>query len=464
MRGASGLEGLRATIARYVAGRGLPKVWRTPDDAEIRRILLDWVESQRQSLGIVVGLVGPAGRRVLGHGVCAIDDTAPLDGRTVFEIGSVTKVFTALLLADMACKGEVRLDQPVADLLSATTHVPARGRQITLQDLATHTSALPPLPTNFAPADAGNPYADYTQQQLEAFLADYALPYDIGRKHAYSNLGAGLLGHALARHVGTDYGSAIRTRICVPLGLEDTVIALSPEQVARLAPGHDRALEPTSNWDLPTLAGAGALRSTADDMLTFLEQAMDLQPSPHRAAFDTLLTVRHLADGPMEAALGWHVLRAGKREIVWHNGGTGGYRSFVGFDPTAKAGVVVLTNAANDAGCDDIGFHLLTGRPLAKLKPPITRTTVRLGEAELAGLSGEYKFGGALTLYITVEGSRVMAQLTGQPEFEIYPESPTHFFWKVVDAQLTFERRPDGQATGVKLHQAGRILRARRGA
>lgn len=411
-----------------------------------------------------MGVIDPAGRRIVAEGRRATDDNGALDGTTVFEIGSMTKVFTALLLAQMQGEGEVRLDQPVAELLPPDVTVPSRGRrQITLTDLATHTSALPGLPTNFAPADPDNPYADYTVEQLHDFLAGYALPYDIGRKHVYSNLGGGLLGYALARRAGSDYEAAVRARICGPMGLVDTVVTLNPALKARMAPGHNLAQEPSKNWDLPTLAGAGALRSTAGDMLTFLAQAMGLRPSPLRAALDTLLTVRRPAGGPMEVALGWHVARAGRSEVIWHNGGTGGYRSFFGFDPVAKIGVVVLANLANDAGCEDIGFHLLTGRPLAKLKPAVVRKAVVLHPSELEGLDGQYKFrGAAITMTVTVQESRVVAQLTGQPALDIYPESPTRFFWKVVDAQVTFERGADGHATGLTLHQAGRNLKAHR--
>lgn len=462
-----GLGALFAAIARTGWAQGLPRAWATPDDEAIRRILKDRIEVQRQGVGIVVGVVDASGRRIVAEGARAKGDPAPLDGRTVFEIGSMTKVFTGLLLAEMAAKGEVRLDQPVAQLLPADVKVPARGgRQITLVDLATHTSALPGLPANFAPKDAANPYADYTVAQLYAFLGEHALAYDIGGKYAYSNLGAGLLGHALARRAGGDYEAVLRRRALAPMGLDETTIALNPSARARLAQGHDATLEPVGGWDLPTLAGAGALRSTAEDMLDFLAAATGLAPSPLKPALDAMLAVRRPAGAAiMEVALGWHVAKAGGREVVWHNGGTGGYRSFFGYDTRSKVGVVVLTNVANEVGGDDIGFHLLTGRPLAKLAPTLARTAVTLAPEQVAGLAGRYVFGsGPASLTVTVAGSRVHAQLTGQPAFEIFAESPTAFFWKVVDAQATFERGPDGRALAVTLHQAGRNQRAQRAA
>lgn len=199
-------------------------------------------------------------------------------------------------------------------------------------------------------------------------------------------------------------------------------------------------------------------------MLTFLAAAMGLSPTPLRGPLDAMLTVRRPADSPvMQIALGWHVARAGGREIVWHNGGTGGYRSFFGYDPAAKVGAVVLTNAANEVGGDDIGFHLLTGRPLAKLKPAATRMVVALTPAQAAGLAGVYRFSkGPASLTVTAEGARVFAQLTGQPAFEIFPESADRFFWRVADAQATFERGADGRGVAVKLRQMGRDQRAQR--
>lgn len=463
VRRSFGLGALFAAIARTGWAQGLPRTWATPDDATIRGILKTRIETQ--GVGIVVGVIDASGRRIVAEGVRAQGDSAPLDGDTVFEIGSMTKVFTGLLLAEMAGKGEVRLDQPVADLLPSGVRVPSRGgRQITLVDLATHTAALPGVPTNFDPKDPSNPYADYSADQLYAFLADHQLAYDIGGKYAYSNLGAGLLGHALARRAGGDYEAVLRERVLARIGLSDTPITLNAAMRGRLARGHDAAREPVGPWDFTTLAGAGALRSTGNDMLEFLAAAMGLAPSPLKPALDATLAVRRPADSAiMEIALGWHVARAGGREIVWHNGGTGGYRTFFGYDRGSQAGVVVLTNLANEVRGDDIGFHLLTGRPLAKLSPMVARRAVTLAPEQVAGLAGRYVFGsGPASLTVAVEGSRVRAHLTGQPAFEIFAESPERFFWKVVDAQATFERGPDGQAVAVILHQAGRNQRAQR--
>jgi D-alanyl-D-alanine-carboxypeptidase/D-alanyl-D-alanine-endopeptidase len=435
--------------------------WKLPSDAEIAALLAARLDQQRQGVGIVVGVIDASGRRIVSHGVRAKGDARPLDGDTVFEIGSMTKVFTSLILADMVRKGEVKLDDPLQKYLPADVRVPERGgKQITLVDLATHTSALPSLPDNFKPKDAENPYADYTLDQLWTYLNGYTLTRDIGVQYAYSNMAVGLLGLALTWRAGApDYETLVRTRVLRPLGMKDTAITLTPPMKARLAPGHTASLEPAANWDLPVFAGAGALRSSANDMLTFLAAELGFRDTPLKAAMvDEYTLVRRKAGGPMDVALGWHIAKFATGEIIWHNGGTGGYRTYFGFDPRLKIGAVVLTNAATPAGGDDIGMHLLAGRPLQVIDPPPPpRVAISLPPEQLSGLVGRYQFAGTpAVMTVTQDGGRLFAQLTGQSAYEIFPESPVAFFFKVVDAQLTFERGPDGRAAKVVLHQLGR--------
>ncbi|HEX7183098.1 MAG TPA: serine hydrolase domain-containing protein, partial [Thermoanaerobaculia bacterium] len=330
-----------------------------PDSAAIRGILQDRIDNKKQSVGIVVGVVDKNGRQVVGYGKLGQDRGREPDGDTVFEIGSITKAFTAILLQDMVERGEVRLDEPVAKYLPKSVKVPARdGKEITLLHLATHTSALSRLPDNMNPADLNNPYADYTVEQMYDFLSRYSLPREIGAQYEYSNLGAGLLGHVLALKAGTDYESLVKKRIAGPLGMNSTGVKLSPELGARLAQGHNAAGQPASNWDLPTLAGAGALRSTVNDLLRFVAANLGLTKTPLTPVLQKTHATRHDTSIPDVAiGLGWHVLKKHDSEIAWHNGGTGGYRSFLGFDKAKGIGVVVLSNSESDI--DDIGLHLL---------------------------------------------------------------------------------------------------------
>jgi len=172
---------------------------QVPSDVEIRKILADRIGVENLGIGIVVGVIDSNGRRVVGYGSLAKNDRRHLDGDTVFEIGSMTKVFTSLLLMDMTRRGEVALTDPVSKYLPASVKVPERNdRKITLADLSTQSSGLPRMPTNFAPKDDTNPYADYSVQQMYDFLSGYQLTRDIGSQYEYSNLGVGLLGHALS--------------------------------------------------------------------------------------------------------------------------------------------------------------------------------------------------------------------------------------------------------------------------
>jgi serine-type D-Ala-D-Ala carboxypeptidase/endopeptidase len=432
-------------------------------DSEIREILVDRIDAQHQSVGIVVGLIGPAGRRIIAYGQLEKGDARALNGDTVFEIGSATKVFTSLLLADMVQRGEVALDDPVTKYLPPGTKVPERnGRSITLVDLATHTSGLPRVPANLMPKDPANPYADYSVAQLYQFLSTYQLTRDIGSKYEYSNLGGGLLGHVLARRAGMDYEALVRSRICDPLGMTSTRITLSPDMKARLAAGHNQGMETVANWDLPTLAGAGALRSTANDLLTFLAANLGYTKSPLAPAMAAMRNVRRPTDqAGLEVALGWHVFTTGGREIIWHNGGTGGYRSFMGFDPQTRIGVVVLSNAGTVAGVDDIGRHLLDPSvPLAK--PRKEHQEVSVDPKLFDQYAGLYQIVPNVNFTITRDGTHLFAQLTGQGRAELFPEGERDYFYKVVDAQITFVTDASGRATELILHQNGRDQPAQR--
>ena len=432
-----------------------------PSDAEIRKILVDRIDVQHQSVGIVVGVIGPEGRRVIAYGSLEKGDARPLNGDTVFEIGSATKVFTSLLLADMVQRKQVALDDPVAKYLPPTVKMPERnGRSITLVDLSTHTSGLPRVPGNMNPKDPGNPYMDYSVEQLYQFLSSYQLTRDIGSTYEYSNLGGGLLGHVLARRAGTDYEALVESRICGPLGMKSTAITLAPEMKARLAVGHNAALEPVKNWDLPTLAGAGALRSTANDLLSFLAANLGYSKSPLEPAMAAMLkTRRPTGQAGLEIAMGWHIFTG--KEIAWHNGGTGGYRSFIGFDPKTRIGVVALSNTSTNVGVDDIGHHLLDPNvPLATA--PKERKEAKVDPKLFDNYVGNYQLAPGFVLTVTRDQDHLFVQATGQPKFEIFPESDRDYFLKVADAQITFITDDKGRATELVLHQGGRDQHAKR--
>jgi len=432
-------------------------------DAEVKSILQDRIDRAKRGVGIVVGLVDDKGARIITYGKPGQNSNQVLDGDSVFEIGSVTKVFTATLLADMVERGEVSLSDPISKYLPRTVKTPTRdGKEITLLDLATQTSGLPRLPTNFAPKDPQNPYADYSVDQLYAFLSGYNLTRGIGEKYEYSNLGVGLLGHILALRAGTDYETLVRKRICQPLKMSDTKIKLTTEMQARLATGHNQTLKPVGNWDLPTLAGAGALRSTVNDMLKFVAANLGLKKSPLLAAMEKAQqSQRETGQADLSIGLNWHILKKFDSEMIWHNGGTGGYHSFIGLDKKNRKGVVVLSNSANDI--DDIGRHLLVNQyPIAKFEPPKEHKAIQLDPKIFDAYAGEYQIIPGFSLVFSREGDKFFLQPTGQSKVEILPESETDFFLAVADVQVSFVKDDKGEVTQAILHQSGRTQTAKK--
>lgn len=326
-------------------------------DSAVNAILADRIARKRAMGLVVVTLDEGKAPKIYTAGVSGLAGV-PLDGNTVFEIGSITKVFTNTILADMVRKGEVSLDDPVAKFLPARVHVPERnGRKITLLDLATQSSGLPRLPTNLNPADATNPYADYSITQLYEFLSSYVLTRDIGAQYEYSNLGMGLLGHVLSLKAGKSYEALVKERVLDPLGMSSSGITLTPSMKSHMAQGFNAYGTPVPLWDLPTLAGAGALRSTANDMLKFLAANLDSASTPLGKAMAMAHEPRKAIGGNNSIGLAWNTVDLFGTPVTWHNGGTGGYRTFIGMDLKNHRGVIVLSNSTISP--DDIGFHLL---------------------------------------------------------------------------------------------------------
>jgi serine-type D-Ala-D-Ala carboxypeptidase/endopeptidase len=434
-----------------------------PPDSVVQAII-DARAKFTPNAGIVVGLIDSRGRRVLSAGTVDGTGTKRPDGRSVFEIGSVTKTVTGTLLAGMTRRGEVRFEQPVAELLPDSVKVPSRvGKPITLLDLATQSSGLPRLPGNLSPKDESNPYADYSAGEMYAFLSSYSLTRDPGAEYEYSNLGMGLLGFALARHAGMPYEDLVIARIAQPLNITDTRIALTPDERARLAPGHDIGGKTVANWDLPTLAGAGALRSTVNDMLVYVAACMsaDTTTDIGRDLLTATTPLRGTTIPNMRIGLAWHVREADDMRIVWHNGGTGGYHAFIGFDRARSAGIVILANSV--VNTDDIGLHVLDPAvPITPPTPPKQHKEVALKPEQMEPCVGRYELAPGAIITVTLDQAQLSVQLTGQPAFPIFPESDGHFFLKVVEATLDFERDAEGRVISLTLHQNGQDIRAPR--
>ena len=383
--------------------------------------------------------------------------------RRSFEIGSNTKVFTALLLSEMVQRGEVSLTDPVAKYLPATLKAPERGgKQITLVDLATHTSGLPRDPSNLNPGDLRNPYAGYSLAQLYDFVAGCRLTRDIGSRFEYSSVGSALLGIALARRAGTDYETLIAQRIATPLSMSGTRVSPTPDQKPRLAVGHGYvAKEPVPPFETGAYASAGGLRSTANDLLRFLAANLGFSEGP---LVRECAAMRDVHRGPM--FLGWGLATLGGSEIVHHNGGTVGMNSFIGFDPKTRVGVVVLSNTGSGGPIDDIGFHLLNPRePIRsanELAPPRQHKQVAVDEKIFEDYVGRYRISKEDVVTVSREGGRLFVQRAGKIKDEMFPESEQDYFARLFDDQISFGVRTKGKVSEIVYRENGRTVRAKR--
>jgi CubicO group peptidase (beta-lactamase class C family) len=442
---------------------GIGRAWgQTASEEDIAAVLKETldallkerVDTGRESTGLVAVVLDGRRRIDAAYGRSDAADNRALDADTIFEIGSISKVFTALLLADMIVRGEVAADDPVAKFLPDSVRVPFFVEApITLLDLATYTSGLPRMPSNFTPRNAANPYADYTVEQLYDFVSNHKLRFKPGTHYEYANLGFGLLGHALALRAGKSYEELVVSRICAPLGMESTSITFSPSMQQRLAHGHNANLEPVANWDIPTLAGAGALRSSANDLVKFLEACLGNKPSPLEAAMATMLGQRHPTERPrVEVAHGWFVSTSYRDEIAWKDGGTGGYATFIGYSTKSRRASILLSNTADYSANLKLGVHLINpAYALTKLHRQIA-----VDPAILAAYVGRYELDPNFVLTVRADGNRLFVQATAQAEFEAFAESETDFFYRVVDAQITFDRPEGGMAPALTLHQNGK--------
>jgi CubicO group peptidase (beta-lactamase class C family) len=407
-------------------------------------------------LGVSIAYIYPDGRtRFILRGSLSPKRSKTITKNTIFEIGSISKTFTALMMIKMAEEGAFSLDTPIETLLPNSVNMPAfEDKKITLQHLATHTAGLPSVPFNMSPSDPLNPYADYTVKQMYEFLNEYELTAAPGSNFAYSNLELGLLGHILELQSGKSYEQLLQQYITGPLEMNDTGIAISAQKQARFAAPYNYG-EDAKHWDIPTLAGAGAIRSTTEDMATYMKAQMGLQESDLKSAINKTHQISFDTSKSPAIGLGWFYSTQ-QDTIIWHNGGTGGFKSFAGLNKEEGTAIVVLSNGTESV--DDIGLHLLDERhPLKKV-----RTTVTVDSSTLDSYTGTYQITAAFSITVTKEGDQLMTQATGQQKFPVYPESETKFFLKVVDAQIEFIPDENGNFIKLKLYQGGRVLEGKR--
>jgi serine-type D-Ala-D-Ala carboxypeptidase/endopeptidase len=409
-----------------------------PPDADLL-VMLHYLVADGATPGIVMGILeAPGAPRVLSYGSGG-PGAPPLGPGSVFEIGSITKTFTGTLLADMVARGEVALEDPVSVYLPPAVRVPSLGgREITLLDLATHRSGLPSLPDDFVPVDLADPYADYTVDRLYAFLSRHQLDRAPGAEAEYSNLGFGLLGHALGRAAGVSYRELLGERILEPLGMDRTGHVVDGEMAAWMTTGykHGRAVPPWTTTE--AFDGAGGLYSTAEDLLKYLAAHVGPPTTELERAMREAQRPRERFDDRWEVALGWWVKRSRDRTIVQHGGVSGGSSARIGFDPDQGVGFVRLTNT--NAFPDDLGLSLL------RSGPPLAVTQVDVPARILERYVGTYEFAPGVHFFVRLEPDGTLTTQGGPNTVRLrqYAESDSTFFLKRLPRRSAFRRDAAG--------------------
>lgn len=463
------MDPVQLSSARYVALAALISLQVSSVTCFAQVMLKDQVEQQvlpylenQVFQGLVVGVLRDGKAQSWGFGHSANNQSTTPGNDTVYEIGSISKVFTGILLADAVARGQAELTSRVAEWIPANAPQPHESQaEITLLNLSTHTSGLPRMPSNMQPADPENPYADYSPDQLYQFLHKRRLRRLPGEKHEYSNLAVGLLGQLLADRFQTTYQSLLHERLTGPLAMDDTVVQLSPEQQARLAQPLDASGQPVKNWDFQALCGAGAIRSTIIDMLKFAEanlrppagdlgQALELAFQVHQPA---------IAEGDFAMGLGWMIARDGQTRF--HNGQTAGYHATLYVNRKLDLAVVALCNTATmevDRLTEDI-FKVAAG---AAISPRQFERPVEVPLEVMQRYEGKYQLSPGQEFTVSVDDGKLMVGLTGQPTLQVYARSQTQWYYRVVQASITFKVDDSGRCDEMELFQNGVRLTAKR--
>ncbi|HEX4418243.1 MAG TPA: serine hydrolase domain-containing protein [Kofleriaceae bacterium] len=386
--------------------------------------------------GLVIGLYDAGKIEIYGFGKGPHD--APPDGTTLFELGPATQVYTSLLFADAVQRKALELDTPVADLLPPGVTMPTRDQiVVTLRHLVMHASGLPRWPPSLAAKmQAPDPYAGYDEDALFRDLIRTELINPPGSTISYSNYGAGLLGFLLGKKLGGGFPKLVTDRILVPLELKDSSIGPPPPALAaRRAQGTTDDLAPAQPWTFDAMAGAAGLVTSARDQLKLIEAEQD-------AAAGGSLALRHAMKLTQEPALdrtgdnegmGWNIDSAGR---YWHNGGTGGFHAFIGFDPKTKHGVVILASTATTLidRLADAMYKMLDSAPPAPV--------AFIAPAQLTALAGNYEINGT-KLAVAIEGGRMYFGGAGEPHHRMVPLSDHEVWIEVLQNVAVFEKEGD---------------------
>lgn len=383
------------------------------------------------------------------------------DDLTVYEIGSISKVFTGLMLADAVVRGEIKLNATADVANSARIRLPSReGRSIKWIDLSTHRSGLPRLPGNLAPTDLKNPYQNYDSKKAADFLNQYELPRQPGASQEYSNFGASVLGYLVAQQAGKSYQQLLQERIAKPLGMTDCTVSLRKDQRQRLATPHTKFGSATQPWTFSDLPGAGGVHVTMKDMLRFAQAQLNPPTGKIGEAIELAWKQQHNADASGPAmGLGWVI--AGDGQTRWHNGQTGGSHSSLFINRQLNCAVVILCNTAVKNQIDQLAMQMVLKAAGREIKPKPKETPdpksddIVIDAKHRRRLEGRYQLTPNFIFTVRDRDGHLMVGITNQPTQEVFPDSATRWSYRSVDATLEFKLSKTGPAKSLILHQNG---------
>ncbi|MCA0198872.1 MAG: serine hydrolase [Proteobacteria bacterium] len=443
---------LAAIAAGMVAVLAAPGPARAMTDAELAAVVHQRLHGDRTGACMAVAVVEKD--RVARTFQCAdAADAARIGPDAAFEIGSVSKTMTATLLADLIAQGQGSLDDTLASWLPEGTRVPDyRGQPILLRHVVTHTSGLPALPSRLGAAGMDDPYANLDPDALLASLGDATLASAPGTRFEYSNFASMVLSYAVARRAGTDFETLARERLFVPLGMDGAYIHRKPEGV-RAAVGHTPNGRPTPAWNFATdLAGVGGVRATLDDMVRYVQGGLGWIDAPIKSALQK--THEPVSQQP-PMGMNWMLAQLRDHTVLMHEGGTGGFSSFVSLDPQRQRGVVILSDTTwNSIGSlGSLGLHLVDDSlPLGK-----PRREAPADPALLAALAGDYQLQGAMKMTLRGHDGRLYVLPEGQPELAMGHDDAGDFYPLELDAVLRPQRKADGSYAFTWMQMGGAI-------
>jgi CubicO group peptidase (beta-lactamase class C family) len=442
------------TIALVAISIIMIPVSRAKPPADMQTKLDLWAKGEVG--GVAAAWVDDDGPVFFQSGTFDSADARPITADTKFEIGSISKVFTALLLAESERLGKVSRNDPAAKyLLPKDDPAQASLAKITLLSLTTHTSGLPRLPSNIGPNPdtTDDPYAKYDRAMLVDALKIHGTA-SVGGEASYSNFGAAVLGEALAAAWGRTYVEALNEHILAPLGMKQTSVGIAGQPPPNdLAPAHFGGKR-VPDWTFQAFAPAGAIRSSARDMAIFLTAALAGPDAPLHASFRTTETpLRPFGEAGSHIGMGWFLPDDKENPFAWHNGGTAGSRSYIAISFKRRSGIVILANFKK--GPEGLGSELL-GVKMPKPSVPSV--------ANAADYLGSYPLTPAFIIQVSEETGALYVQATGQPRFGLHPKAGDAFVVMGVQAEITFERDDTGNVVALVLHQNGADSRALRGA